>query len=89
MDEGFKSIVTILTAITGVAILALIVSTRSNTAAVIQAAASGYGNALGVAISPVTGATVNPNLSYPAGGATLGQLGQLGGLGGSGYNLFG
>ena len=50
-----------------VAALAVFVSKNSNTAQVIQSAASGYGNILDVAVSPVTGATTAPNLSYPGG----------------------
>ena len=50
--------------------LAVIVSKNSNTAGVIQAGASGFGNVLDVAISPVTGATTPPNLSYPGGMGT-------------------
>jgi hypothetical protein len=52
----------------------LLVSKNSNTAGVIQATASGYGNILDVAISPVTGATTAPNLSYPGSGG-IGQGG--------------
>lgn len=63
-----EAIVTIATAITGVAILAVLVSKKSNTAAVIQAAGSAFGNSLAVAVSPVTGASTRPNLSYPASG---------------------
>jgi len=67
-SSAVESIVTILTAIVGVAILALLVSRRSNTAGVIQAAASGFSNALGTAVSPVTGASINFNVGYPATG---------------------
>ncbi len=63
-----ESVVTILTAIVGVAILALLVSKKSNTAAVIQSAASGFSNALGTAVSPVTGASINFNVGYPSTG---------------------
>lgn len=63
-----EAIVTIATAIVGVALLAVLVSKKSNTAQVIQAAASGFGNSLAVAIAPVTGADATPNLSYPSSG---------------------
>ncbi len=72
MGNITETVATIGVAILGVAILALIVSRNSNAAGVIQAAASGFGNVLGVAISPVTGANVSPNLSYP--GAGLGGI---------------
>lgn len=65
MDRITEMLVTILMGIIGVATLAIIISKNSNTAAVIQASASGFGNALDVAISPVTGNTVAPNLAYP------------------------
>lgn len=67
MGNITESIVTVATLIVGVALLALIVSRKSNTAAVIQAAASGFGNALSVAVSPVTGGSIGANLAYPNG----------------------
>jgi len=48
--------------------LSVLISKNANTAGVIQASASGFGNVLDTAISPVTGATVRPDLSYPGGG---------------------
>lgn len=68
MNNTVEAVVTIATAITGVAILAVIVSRKSNTANVIQAAASGFANSLGVAVSPVTGQSYNMDLSYPSNG---------------------
>jgi hypothetical protein len=64
-----EMLTTIALAIVGVAIVALIVSRRSQTPAVIQAAGSAFGNALGVAESPVTGAQYNIDLSYPTSNA--------------------
>lgn len=60
-----EAVITIASAIVAVALLAVLVSKKSNTAAVIQAAGSAFGNSLAVAVSPVTGATTRPNLSYP------------------------
>lgn len=71
MDNITESVVTILTAIVGVAILAVIVSRNSNTAGVLSSAGSAFGNVLSVAVSPVTGAN-----SFGGGF----QLPQLGGL---------
>lgn len=71
MNQITEMFVTIGAGFVLVAIIALLVSKNSNTAAVIQATASGYGNILDVAVSPVTGATTAPNLSYP-GGAGIG-----------------
>lgn len=67
-NSTWESIVTIAVAITGVALLAVLVSKKSNTAAVIQAAGSAFGNSLGVAVSPVTGNKYKVDLSYPSSG---------------------
>lgn len=67
MNNITEAIVTIATAIVGVAILAVIVSRNSNTAGVIQAGASGFSNSLGVAISPITGSRYSLDLGYPGG----------------------
>ena len=67
MHEALESAVTIIGFIVGVAIVALLISPKATTSSVIQASASGLGNVLGVAESPVTGANIQYNLSYPAG----------------------
>lgn len=80
MKDAFEPIVTIAVAIVGVAILAVLVSQKSNTAGVLAAAGSAFANSLSAATAPVTGtstAPVNniggsgsgfslPNLSIPA-----------------------
>ncbi len=66
MNNITETVVTIATAIVGVALLAVLVSKRSNTSGVIQAAGSAFSNALGVAVSPVGSGNVTPNLSYPS-----------------------
>lgn len=55
MNDYIGPIVTVLTAIIGVAILATLVSNRANTANVIKAGTGGFSNMLGTALSPVTG----------------------------------
>lgn len=55
MGHGTEQVVTIAVAIVGVAILAVLVSKNSNTAAVITAAGSAFSNSLAVAVSPITG----------------------------------
>jgi hypothetical protein len=60
-----EAVVTIATAIVGLAIVAVLVSRKAQTPAVIQAAASGFVNSLGVAEAPVTGASYTINTSYP------------------------
>ncbi len=66
MQGGTEAIVTIATAIVGVALLAILVSQKSNTTGVVQAFGSAFTNALGVAEAPVTGASYNVNTSYPS-----------------------
>jgi hypothetical protein len=65
MNTLTEALVTIATAIVGLAIVAVLVSKKSQTPAVIQASGSAFGNALAVAESPVTGATYHIDLSYP------------------------
>lgn len=61
MDNITSSIVTILTAVIGVAILSVLVSRNSNTVGVISAGGSAFSGVLSTALSPVTsgGALVN------------------------------
>lgn len=83
MNSMTEAAVTIGTAIIGVAILAVLVSNNSNTSGVIQSLASGFGNALGVAESPVTNANISYNLNYPgATSASMGNILSFGGLSG-------
>ena len=55
MSNAMGEVVTIATAIIGVAIIAVLVSKQSQTSDVIKSATSGFGYALGVAVSPITG----------------------------------
>jgi PRD1 phage membrane DNA delivery len=64
-DQLITSVVTVLTAIIGVAIIATLVSKNANTSQVIQAGGSAFSSALGTALSPVTGS------SFSGGGAGL------------------
>lgn len=54
-NELITSVTTVLTAIIGVAIIAVLVSKNANTSGVLSAGGSAFSNALGTAISPVTG----------------------------------
>lgn len=56
-DELITSVVTVLTAIIGVAIIAVLVSKQANTSAVVQAGGSAFSQMLSTALSPVTGGT--------------------------------
>lgn len=75
MQGGTEAVVTIATAIVGVALLAVLVSQKSNTTGVVQAFGSAFTNALGVAESPVTGASFTPSGAYPA--SNSGGIGAL------------
>lgn len=68
MDKFWETIVTVASGIIGVAIIAVIVSRKAQTPAVIQSAGSAFANSLGVAESPVTGLGYAINTSYPGGG---------------------
>ena len=58
MGRGFEEVATIATAIVGVAILAVLVSKRADTANVIKSAGNAFSGALATAVSPVTGGGV-------------------------------
>lgn len=68
-DQLISSVVTVLTAIIGVAIIAVLVSRNANTTGVISAGASGFSQALSTALSPVTGSSGFG--SFTGGGAGL------------------
>lgn len=84
MNDLTKGVVTILSLIVGVAILSVLVSPKAQTSQVIQSLASGFGNDLAVAQSPVTGNSVSINTSYPGGGG-MGGLPSFGGSGMPGF----
>ena len=82
MGHVGEQITAILTAIVGVAIVAVILSRNSNTAQVISSAAGGFSEALGVAVSPITGSggTFGPMTGFAGGGFNSGY--------GSGFSNF-
>lgn len=55
MKNVIGGIVTIATAIVGIAILAVLVSRNANTAGVIGAAGKAFSSSIGAAVAPVTG----------------------------------
>ena len=65
MSPFFETITTIALAIVTLGIVSVLVSKKAQTPQVIQSAGSAFSNAMGVAESPVTGATYQINLSYP------------------------
>lgn len=74
MDNIVNSATTIVLAIIGIAILAVIVSRNAQTPQVIQAASGGLAQDIGAAVSPVTGGGSSLGLSG------LSQMGFTGGL---------
>ena len=66
MNAFVEGLVTIVLAIIGLGVVATLVSKNAQTSSVIQAGASGLANNIGVAESPVTGASVGLNLNYPS-----------------------
>lgn len=64
-NTAVEAIVTIVLAVVGLAAVATLVSGKARTGDIIHSAASGLGNDIAVAQSPVTGAQITTNLSYP------------------------
>lgn len=56
-DSLISSVTSVLLAIVGVAIIAVLVSKNANTSGVITSGGSAFSQSLGTALSPVTGAT--------------------------------
>lgn len=56
-NELIQGMVNVALAITGIAIIAVLVSRQANTPAVLQAASQGFAADIGAAVSPVTGQT--------------------------------
>ena len=69
LSEGVTALVSVLTAIVGLAIIAVIVSKNANTSAVIQSGASGFSSIISAAVAPVSG----------GGGGNSGLTGLFGG----------
>lgn len=66
--EIFEPVVTILAGIVGLAIIAVLVSQKSNTSGVFAAAGGAFANAVSAAVSPVTGSSAAPNVNAGATG---------------------
>ena len=77
MSENLvNSIVTVLIAIVGVAIIAVLVSRNAQTGSVITSAGQAFANDLSAAVAPVTGAVaqVNTGSGFTGLGGPLGSL---------------
>lgn len=70
-DHLVTSVVTVLTAIIGVAIIAVLVSRNSQTAQVAAAGGNAFSQVLGTALSPVTRSGIS-GLGFTGGGVTIG-----------------
>lgn len=71
MDRMWENIGTIAAGVIGVAILAVLVSQKSQTPAVIGAAGSAFSNILSAATGPVTGTTSAPVNTVASSGGNL------------------
>lgn len=69
-DNFVTSIVTVLMAIIGVAIVAVLVSANAQTAKVLQAGGTAFSGVLGTALSPVTGGNLGSVIGGAIGGAS-------------------
>lgn len=58
MDQFWTSVVTIATAIIGLAVIAVLVSRNAQTPEVISSATGGFAHDIATAVSPVTGSTL-------------------------------
>lgn len=70
-DNLISGLVTVATAIVGIAILAVLVSRNSQTPAVLQAAGQAFSGSIGAAVSPITsgGSNLFSNTMFTGGGA--------------------
>ena len=66
MNAFAEGIITIAIAVVGLAVVSVLVSPKAQTSSLVQSLASGFGNSIGVAESPVTGNNVSLSLGYPA-----------------------
>jgi hypothetical protein len=89
VNDAFTKFIGVLTAIVGLAIVAVVLAQNSQSSNVIQSFFSGFGNILGVAVSPVTGGSVTTNLSYPTSSSMSGVANTASSFlgGGSGSSL--
>jgi len=72
MNAFMEGLITIALAIVGLAVISVLVSKNANTTGVIQATASGFGNSIGAATAPVTGASNSYSYAYPSNDTSMG-----------------
>lgn len=78
MDHFWTSLVTVVSAIVGIAIIAVLVSQHAQTGNVITAASTGLANDITAAVAPVSGASATVNTGS-------GIFGGFSGQGGAGF----
>jgi len=66
-DQLIASVVTVATAIVGLAIIAVLVSKNAQTSTVIGAGGTAFAQAVGAAVAPVTGGSGLSGFAAPAG----------------------
>jgi hypothetical protein len=66
-DQLIASVVTVATAIVGLAIIAVLVSKQANTSNVIASGGNAFSGAISAAVSPITGGSGISNFASPAG----------------------
>jgi hypothetical protein len=66
MSAFAEGLITIILAIIGLALVSAVFSSKANTANIIQASASGLGNDIAVAQSPISGNSFQISLGYPS-----------------------
>jgi len=71
LNETWSGIVTVLLAIVGVAIVAVLVSQQAQTSGVISAAARGFAADIEAAVSPVTGSNALGGMTLSGGASSI------------------
>lgn len=64
LGKAFSEIMTIASAIVGLAIIATLVSNKANTSNVLRSAGGAFSGAIGAAVSPVTGGNFGGSSSF-------------------------
>ncbi len=77
-DQLISSVVTVATAIVGLAIIAVLVSRNANTSGVIGAGGSAFAQDIGAAVSPITGGGFGGGFSTMNSGFSGGSAGFMG-----------
>jgi acid phosphatase family membrane protein YuiD len=74
-DNLITSVVTVLTAIVGVAIIAVLVSNKAQTGSILTAGGNAFATAIEAAVSPVTGSSPSIGSNYGLNSPSAIQIG--------------